>query len=153
MQESRSNLRSLGGKHIARILPVAIITCFPLIALSLHVQLAIYHRIVQYLSMQMLRSGCELVLRQHRFLLLLDSSCCRCGSCCWFLMVSACCWIFFFGCDFSGPVVGGVPCRKGDGSKVGGTSGFRCSSGYNAGRRCALSSSWQKGLYESGVPL
>lgn len=38
MQESRSNLRSLGGKHIARILPVAIITCFPLIALSLHVQ-------------------------------------------------------------------------------------------------------------------
>ena len=38
MQESRSNLCSLGGKHIARILPVAIITCFPLIALSLHVQ-------------------------------------------------------------------------------------------------------------------
>ena len=38
MQESRSNLRSLGGKRIARILPVAIITCFPLIALSLHVQ-------------------------------------------------------------------------------------------------------------------
>ena len=38
MQESRSILRSVGGKHIARILPVAIITCFPLIALSLHVQ-------------------------------------------------------------------------------------------------------------------
>ena len=38
MQESRSNLRSLGGKHTARILPVAIIICFPLIALSLHVQ-------------------------------------------------------------------------------------------------------------------
>ena len=91
----------------------------------------------------------------------LDSSCCRCGSCCWFLLASdgfcllllasACsccflptaavfCWIFF-GCDFSGPVVGGVPCRKGDGSKVGGTSGFRCSSGYNAGRRCAPSKS------------
>ena len=73
----------------------------------------------------------------------LDCSCCRCGSCCWFLLASdgfcllllasACsccflptaavfCWIFF-GCDFSGPVVGGVPCRKGDGSKVGGTSG------------------------------
>ena len=38
MQESRSNLRLGGGKDIARILPVAIITCFPLIALSLHVQ-------------------------------------------------------------------------------------------------------------------
>ena len=31
-----------------------------------------------------------------------------------------------FWCDFSGPVVGGVPCGKGDGSKDGGTSGFRC---------------------------
>ena len=31
----------------------------------------------------MLRSGCELLLRQ------LDSSCCRCGSCCWFLLASA----------------------------------------------------------------
>ena len=38
MQESRSILRSVGGKHIARILPVEIITYFSLIALSLHVQ-------------------------------------------------------------------------------------------------------------------
>ena len=43
-------------------------------------------------------------------------------------MINSCCvhngeriW-----CDFSGPVVGGVPCGKGDGSKDGGTSGFRC---------------------------
>ena len=59
---------------------------------------------------------------------------------CWLLLASACsCWLLpapavfcllllfsagsFFGCDFSGPVVGGVPSRKGDGSKVGGTSG------------------------------
>ena len=35
-----------------------------------------------------------------------------------------------FWCDFSGPVVGGVPCGKGDGSKDGGTSGFRCSVWY-----------------------
>ena len=38
MQESRSNLRLACGKHIARILSVAIITCFSLIALSLHVK-------------------------------------------------------------------------------------------------------------------
>ena len=30
-------------------------------------------------------------------------------------------------CDFSGPLVGGVPCGEGSESKVGGTTGFCCS--------------------------
>ena len=29
-------------------------------------------------------------------------------------------------CDFSGPLVGGVPCGEGSESKVGGTTGFCC---------------------------
>ena len=62
MQESRSNLRSFGGKHIARILQVAIITCCPSIALSLHVQsgdLPSYSSI--FFQCQLLRSGRESV--------------------------------------------------------------------------------------------
>ena len=91
MQESRSNLRLAGGKHIARILSVVIITSFSLIALSLHVKhgdLPSYTSIL--VNAKMLRSGCELVLRQYRSysclvgffllllrqLLLLDSACC-----------------------------------------------------------------------------
>ena len=38
MQESRTNLRLGGGKHIARILSLAIITCFLSIAWSLHLK-------------------------------------------------------------------------------------------------------------------
>ena len=38
MQESRTNLRLGGGKHIARILSVVVITCLPSIAWSLHLK-------------------------------------------------------------------------------------------------------------------
>ena len=38
MQESRTNLRLGGGKHNARILSVAIITCFLSLAWSLHLK-------------------------------------------------------------------------------------------------------------------
>ena len=46
-----------------------------------------------------------------------------------------------FWCDFSGPVVGGVPCGKGDGSKDGGTSGFRY---ITLSGTCPQSIKWHK---------
>ena len=66
------------------------------------------------------------------FLLLLDSSCCCCGSCCWFLMVSTCCWIFFLAVTFPGLWWAEFHPEKEMGAHWR-TSGFQCSSGYNAG--------------------
>ena len=102
MQESRSILRSVGGKHIARILPVAIMTCFPLIALSLHVQTG---DLPSYSSILVNARCCVQVVNccfgSSVLTLAIDSSCCRCGSCCWFLLASDgfCCLLLACACS------------------------------------------------------
>ena len=63
--------------------------------------LAIYRRIVQYLSMPDAAFRLWTVASAAPFLLLLDSSCCRCGSCCWFLLASDgfCCLLLACACS------------------------------------------------------
>ena len=101
MQESRSILRSVGGKHIARILPVAIITCFPLIALSLHVQtgdLPSYSSILVNARCCVQVVNCcfgSSVLTLARFFLLplWQLLLVFAGSCCLLLACACSCWL------------------------------------------------------------